>query len=240
MRYYHQLFKKNALSVQCGEFIASHTPRESDITEHVERHLSGKKGKIYRSNLVSLISEVRVALAIKDFERTWPARVVSDPIAEGSETQHYKFSYAAGELRAWDKRRQSDYAGIDKLALVNGLPLIIEVKAVPPEYSEYILIPNLRKKKLIRKMTPISEYYGGARCGYLLVSLPETSSSKVFTELLREGGIVAAHSLSGNDLNEQTNRIAETLKITCSEIENQSPLLRRLNPLDIPDINFDK
>lgn len=155
------------------------------------RYTPRKHSEVY---LVHRLSELHVRNALEQLCKEFPGRITLDPINVDvcDSTQNFSFQYRHGALIVHRQGSPNDYSEIDELALVDGLPVLFEVKFTrtnghwmrrgnkgrlrhefapglftkPTELGSFYAMEEQRVRYLLE---PIKEYFGMPDCGYVLI-----------------------------------------------------------------------
>lgn len=200
------MLAKNNLLVQITDHLRNRGPDWHKIVERFKTTSLYKTRKYNDVVLASCFSEIHLRNSLEEIcdELDIKSRVVFDPIKPYEKISRFKFMYRPnGKLIINESRHgiYSDYSEIDELLLIDGLPVLFEIKTGKyrgasvnskghsptdggPSYA-------LRRERIEYLLVPLSLYYQSS-CGYVLIIPGDQvlKSSLLQKNFVKKGGIL--------------------------------------------------
>ena len=175
--------------------------------EEIERRIRGGSA-LSLSVLKGRLLEIHLRILLETMITQNP-HFKLDPIPDGSETDKYRFvkKDGAGYLVV-DKVTRRPLVEYDEIALIDGIPVVFEVKAKLGR--ERVAVSG---ERISRIFDPIAEYFGGDEYGYfVLVSRDFLNGQYLARQSFEEmGGFLVPLFCRSQDLNEHTKRVKRLL-----------------------------
>ena len=135
--------------------------------------------KYNENNLASHLSETHARVSLENICKNYQDRIVFDPIKNGQRTENYLFEINC-ELKVKRLNNGEDYTDIDELLLIDGLPVIFEIKVGKYRYHvnsrKHPASPSSRgvayamnEQRIDYLIDPVKEFFG-CNPGFVLVT----------------------------------------------------------------------
>ncbi|MBI4095512.1 MAG: hypothetical protein HY438_01475 [DPANN group archaeon] len=178
------MLAQNPLLLEITKELAGRTPDEARTLACYQRLPRGGN----TTDFVSEWAEALVRANLEEICAKFASRVQFDTIAPGAFAREFIFERRVGKNLVVSKfqdevisrkgyRRSADYSDIDELLLVDGLPVLFEIKASEKSYEfKYGRPPNkssvklaMRSERISYLLKPIREFFHITDCAYVLV-----------------------------------------------------------------------
>ena len=123
----------------------------------------------------SFLSELWLRTRLEELAQNYRWRIINQPIVSGASTKHYIFGDCFSGLSVRRKRDGKIRSQLDALALIDGLPVLFEIKLCGYRLNGSCyrahgsVVRNMRDERADFLSRPIREFFGTYRTGYVLV-----------------------------------------------------------------------
>lgn len=181
------------------------TPFDPDLASMRAKMGTLRRKPLAQDHIPGLLAEAHVTSILEKFASENPEIVKLNPILNLDTTDHYRFERAEDRgtftARKWDEtsgakiERVAEY---DQVIVVNGLPVVIEVK------SGRGLIRAPQQEALDSRFAPLKEHFGTNQFGFILAGTQEAArdSEERRKNFEEKGMILTPLQISVSDLQE--------------------------------------
>lgn len=191
------MLAQNELLLLITSQLALRPPDKADLVSRFKSSQWYADRNYSPDNLFSLLSELHLRSSLEKICASFLGRVVFDPIHDGESTLNYVFRHRYGTLHVLDKSG-NDYTEIDQLLIVDGIPVIFEIKLTPRK-NKGGTTPNDRginylmtDRHIDHILAPLTEYFKTDKIGYVLIVYPSLINEGSSTQIrfLEQNGIL--------------------------------------------------
>ncbi len=216
------MLTKNSLLEEITQKLAGAGPNWPEVVKRFkESKLFRKRNYKGKPNFYSKLSEIHLRESLERICGVYNGHIKFDSIKPLESTKNFTFNlHPHGNLRVQRNDDWNEHTEYDELLVVDGLPVLFEVKLQRPRSSSFTNglgssngisngtrkvingMPSspsslgtnhaLRPGRLSYLLAPIREYFGKEECGYVLVIPPENTmtTSPYRQAFLEQNGIL--------------------------------------------------
>jgi len=143
-------------------------------------------GKLGR--LIGAAAETHTRWYLETLASSYDGRITLDAINEPRLTDNFKFGNRGGRIVS--SRSGKIYTEYDSIALVDGLPVVFEVRMTGLD----LLISIASTQEVCRKIKPLEEYFERNEFGYVVIGYPRLIGNETLITQKHEGVILVPFS----------------------------------------------
>ncbi|MEK6835408.1 MAG: hypothetical protein AABX55_00080 [Nanoarchaeota archaeon] len=162
------MLTKNQLLCEICEIFPNFKPNWDEIVERFKNIRMNRKGDFSFNTLASYLAESYVRLTLEEICTQYEGRIFIDQIPNGASKSGYTYHYSdVGHTGLIVSKNNIYHCEIDELLLVDGLPVLVEVKVGRYRFPD--VINTMIEYRINQISNPIKQYFETDRCGYMLV-----------------------------------------------------------------------
>ena len=192
------LLEKNNLEEEIINYLLNSPTDWARVVESYKNVYGDQK---VDEHFAGLLAEVNLRLKLEDLSTRYSERLMLDPIKHEAETDNYLFLNINNKFFIEDKRNNKTHSELDEFAIIDGLPVLFEVKTGYYKDGSRVLEKNNHRKiqyamrldRVEYLIRPLEEYFG-SKCGYVLL-IPQDyiyPYSSLQRELIANNGIISS------------------------------------------------